>query len=147
MGAVGCSRSLCRGDAARHRWLPPCRHAHRGQVQDEPEPQRRGSRRRRKRPQKPTSRRRSGDGRGRLASSLAQPLSYCLAPSMGRGGGAVEQQLALARVLRERGRTLELAAGLLEATELVQEIGAYTRQQMIVLERRLVGQRVDKVEA
>src|ERR1700674_932709 len=60
---------------------------------------------------------------------------------------ALEEQFALARVLRERGRALELRAGLLGAAELGEEVASHARQQVIGSERGLRGQRIDELEA
>jgi hypothetical protein len=45
------------------------------------------------------------------------------------------------------GRALELRARLVEAAELGEEVAAHARQQVVALERRLRGQRVDELEA
>src|SRR6058998_4386697 len=74
-------------------------------------------------------------------------------PRLGRSraacarGGPLEQQLALARVSRERCRALELRAGLVEAAELGEEVAAHARQEVVSLERRLRGQLIDEREA
>jgi hypothetical protein len=49
-------------------------------------------------------------------------------------GGAVEQQLPFTFVAREPSRPLELGARLAEPPELLQEIAAHARQQVIGLE-------------
>src|SRR5262245_55163217 len=49
----------------------------------------------------------------------------------GAGGGALEQQLALASVARQRRGPLELGARLVEAAELGQELGADARQVVV----------------
>ena len=50
---------------------------------------------------------------------------------------ALEQQLALARVARERRGALELGARLVDAAELGEQVAAHARQQVVALERRL----------
>ena len=45
--------------------------------------------------------------------------------------GALEEQRALAPVLRERGGALELATRLVEASELGEKIGAHRRQEVV----------------
>src|SRR2546430_7709151 len=60
------------------------------------------------------------------------------------GGGALEQQAALARILRERRRTLKLAARFLVAAEPGEEIAAHARQQVIGTERALGLEPVDR---
>src|SRR5215813_162947 len=59
------------------------------------------------------------------------------------GCGALEEKLALAFIARERGGPLELGAGLLEATELAEEIAAHAGQEVVGFERRRRGQLVD----
>src|SRR6266849_437650 len=59
-------------------------------------------------------------------------------------GGTLEQQLALACVARERCRALELRTGLVEAAELSEEVAAHARQEVVVLEQGLGGQRIDE---
>ena len=63
------------------------------------------------------------------------------------GGRAREEQRALARVARERGGALELRPRLVDAAELREQVAAHARQQVVVPQRRLVGQRVDELEA
>ena len=63
------------------------------------------------------------------------------------GAGTLEQQLALAGVAGQRGGALELVARLLRAADLDEQVAAHARQEMIALERRLGGQRIDEVEA
>src|SRR3989442_11528802 len=48
--------------------------------------------------------------------------------------GAIQQQLALAGVARERCRALELCAGFVEAAELFQEVAAHARQEVVAPE-------------
>src|SRR5438067_12034541 len=62
------------------------------------------------------------------------------------GGRAIEEQLAFAGVARERCRALELDTRLVETAELGQEIAAHARQEVVGLEQRLGGQRVDEIE-
>src|SRR5437879_8701582 len=61
-----------------------------------------------------------------------------------RRGRAIEKELLLARVARERGRALELRARLVEAAELHEEVAAHGGQEMVVLESRLGGERIDE---
>src|SRR6266853_471311 len=61
-----------------------------------------------------------------------------------RRSGAIEQELALARVAGERRRALELRAGLLGAAEPHEEVPAHRRQEVIALESRLGSQRIDE---
>src|SRR5216684_2962425 len=67
--------------------------------------------------------------------------------SVRAGGGALEQELALARVARQRSRALALSTCLVEAVELGEEIATHGRQQVVALERRLRDQRVDERES
>src|SRR5262245_41201187 len=60
--------------------------------------------------------------------------------------GTRKEEVALACVARERRRTLALGAGLVEAAESSQQVAAHARQEMIVLQRRFLGQRVDQLE-
>src|SRR6266540_4172437 len=62
-------------------------------------------------------------------------------------GGALEQQLALASVSRERCRALELLTGLGETAESGEEIAAHGRQEVVPLEGRLRRQRIGELEA
>ena len=50
------------------------------------------------------------------------------------------------RLLRHPRRALELGARFLGAPELRQQIAAHARQQVVALQRRLVGERVDELE-
>src|SRR5919201_6830142 len=61
--------------------------------------------------------------------------------------GALEEQFALADVACERRRPLELRAGLVETAELGEEVAAHARQEVVALEQRLRGQRIDELEA
>src|SRR5919199_2816162 len=61
--------------------------------------------------------------------------------------GALEEQFALGDVARERRRPLELRAGLVETAEPGEEVAAHARQEVVALERRLRGQRIDELEA
>src|SRR5258708_7315845 len=63
-----------------------------------------------------------------------------------RRGGAVEEELALARVARERGRALELSARLVEAAELGEEVAAHGGQKVVAPENRLGGERIDELQ-
>src|SRR6267143_2849589 len=65
-------------------------------------------------------------------------------PEFMRCGRAIEEELLLARVARERGRALELRARLVEAAELHEEVAAHGGQEVIVLESRLGGERIDE---
>ena len=60
---------------------------------------------------------------------------------------AAEQQLALARVARERGGALELPRASSRRPSLAEQVAAHARQQVVARERGLVGQRVDQLEA
>src|SRR5437870_2143862 len=62
-------------------------------------------------------------------------------------GGALEQQLALPSVSGERCRALELVTRLVQAAELREQVAAHARQEVVALERRLRGQRIDQLEA
>src|SRR5580692_2392471 len=57
-------------------------------------------------------------------------------------GGAGEQQVAFARILRERGGAFVLGASFSEAAKLFEQIRADTRQQVILLHRGLIGNRI-----
>src|ERR1041384_6886798 len=59
---------------------------------------------------------------------------------------AVEQQFPLPLVARQLRRALELGARLAEPPQLLQEIAAHARQEMIGLEHRLRRQRIDDLE-
>jgi hypothetical protein len=61
--------------------------------------------------------------------------------------GALQEQFALAFVSRERGRALEFGAGLIKAAELFKEFTAHARQEVISLEGRFPGQRVNDLQA
>src|SRR5262249_46793946 len=56
-------------------------------------------------------------------------------------------QSPLALVASQRCRAFELGARLLVAAELDQEIAAHARQQMVVLECRLLADRIDEAQA
>src|SRR5207245_2132410 len=64
-------------------------------------------------------------------------------PRRGRHGaagarsGALQEQLALPRVARQRCRALKLRAGLVGAAELCEEVAAHARQEVGALKRRL----------
>ena len=82
-----------------------------------------------------------GRARGRprrVARRAASRCSGCYASApWADRAGAGQQQLALARVARERRRALELGARLVEAAELGQQVAAHARQQVVARERRL----------
>src|SRR5439155_512472 len=61
--------------------------------------------------------------------------------------GALDEQLTLAGVAGERGRALELRASFAEAAELLEEVPAHARQEVVALERRLRPQPVHELEA
>ena len=82
MGAVGCTRQLCRCHVARHRRLPLCHHAARRQVEDEPEPRGAGLERGRHRPQRARERRRSGDRRTGDAPECTAQLMFADKPAV-----------------------------------------------------------------
>ena len=58
-----------------------------------------------------------------------------------------DQQFTLASIAREPGCALELCARLVHAAELLEEIAADARQEVVVFERRLGSERVDEFEA
>src|SRR5688500_3152155 len=58
----------------------------------------------------------------------------------------LEQQCAFALVARQRRRALELGLCFAMSAELHQQIAAHARQQVIVLERRLLPDRIDEIE-
>src|SRR6185437_4584281 len=62
-------------------------------------------------------------------------------------GGAIQQEFALACVLREGCGALELRACLVEAAELGEEVAAHTRQEVVALKRWLRSQRIDQFQA
>jgi hypothetical protein len=61
--------------------------------------------------------------------------------------GSSPQKFALSHVLRKRRSALELGARLLVSAELLEEVAADGRQQVIRLQRRLVDKCVHKAEA
>src|SRR4029453_15216580 len=61
-------------------------------------------------------------------------------------GGALEEQLALASVSRERCSALELRPRFVDAPELCEEVGAHGGQEVVTRERPLRRQRVDELE-
>src|SRR5207248_3639779 len=61
-------------------------------------------------------------------------------------GGALEEEPLLPRILRERGGALELGAGLLESSQLDEQVAAHARKQVVARERRFRVQRVDQLE-
>src|SRR5437899_10946648 len=63
-----------------------------------------------------------------------------------RCGSAIEEELLLASVAGERGRALEFRAGLVEAAELHEEVAAHAGQEVVVLESRLGGERIDECQ-
>jgi hypothetical protein len=75
MGPVGCARQLYRCHAARYRRFPFCHHAARRQMEDEPEPRGHRSGGRRARPEHASGRRRSRDGRHRLAPDRVRQIA------------------------------------------------------------------------
>src|SRR5260370_15989588 len=64
----------------------------------------------------------------------------------GTFGGALEEQLALPSVSRERCGALELLPRLVEAAELCQKIAAHAGQEVVALKRRLRSQPIDELE-
>src|SRR5579885_1736561 len=62
------------------------------------------------------------------------------------GGGAVQEQGTVARVPRECGCALELGAGFVLAAKFQQQIRPDRGQQMVVLQRRFVYQRIGNLE-
>ena len=64
-----------------------------------------------------------------------------------RGRGAREQEIAFAGVAGESSRALELRTRYIEAAELGEQIGADCGQQVVGLQRRVVEQSVDDLEA
>src|SRR5260370_38197181 len=66
---------------------------------------------------------------------------------MARRAGAIEEELALARVTRERCRALELRARLVVAAELGEEVAAHGRQEVISPESRLGDEGIDERQA
>src|ERR1700687_5055019 len=60
--------------------------------------------------------------------------------------GALEQQLALTCVSRQRCRALKLHPSFIVTAEFREKVAADTRQEMIGLERRLGGQSVHKLQ-
>src|SRR5438552_17118930 len=85
---------------------------------------------------------RPADGRRAALKGCATSLGLLCASS-----GPLEKQLALARVARERCRTLELPTRLVYAADLSQEVAAHARQEVIVPKRRLRSERFDELEA
>src|SRR6266851_3231342 len=79
-----------------------------------------------------------------LSRCAARPDPLSSGPQRGR---ALEQQLPLAPVARERCGPLDLGPRLLEAAELGQQITAHARQQVIAPQRRLRSERVHQLEA
>src|SRR5204862_7623222 len=63
------------------------------------------------------------------------------------GGGALEQQAALARILRERRRTLKLAARFLVTAEPGEAIAAHARPPVVGTERALAPRPVRVLES
>src|SRR6266516_1739541 len=61
--------------------------------------------------------------------------------------GAFEEQGALAFVVGERCSTLELLTCLVQAAELGQEVAADAWQEVVTLQRRVRGERVDELQA
>jgi hypothetical protein len=61
--------------------------------------------------------------------------------------GAVEEQSAFSFVSGERCRSLELRPGLAQTSELGEEVAAHARQEVVVLERGLRGERIHELEA
>ena len=62
-------------------------------------------------------------------------------------GGAIEEQFVLPRVAGEQCGALEFHARLLEAPELLEEITAHARQQVVVLEEGVRCQSIDQIKA
>src|SRR5262245_65049009 len=80
------------------------------------------------------------DGRG-------PPLAVRRSRARRAGGGAVEEDGALACVAGQRGGALELGARLLVAAEPGQQVAADAGQEMVAAQLRPAGQRVDELEA
>src|SRR5438105_4982458 len=76
--------------------------------------------------------------------NIGEPLPHETALARGR---TLEQQLALARVAGERRGSLQLGACFIVPAELREQVAAYARQQVISLERRLIGELVDELES
>ena len=73
-------------------------------------------------------------GRG-ISSLRGCPL--LLPCRLAQANRTLQKQLALARVAGQRRRALELGARLVEPAELVEEVAAHARQQVVAFERRL----------
>ncbi len=81
--------------------------------------------------------------RGRIAREWRELRSR----RAGARGGAGEEQVALAGVLRQPGGALEFGAGFVEAAEFAEQVGADAGKQMVILQRGLVGDGVDDGES
>ena len=64
-----------------------------------------------------------------------------------RASHTLKQQFTLAGVARERGGALKLLARFFETPEFYEQIAAHARQEMIILEDRLRGERVDHLKS
>src|SRR6266446_1266904 len=58
-----------------------------------------------------------------------------------------DQQFPFTSVACEAGRALELCAGFVYTAELLEEVAAHARQEVVVFERRFGSERVDEFEA
>src|SRR5207237_5480531 len=80
-------------------------------------------------------------------ASLRKENSWSRESGLLESGDALLQEGALASVARERGRVLKLRPCLVHAAELDEKVAPHTRQEVVALERRLRGQRIDDLEA
>src|SRR5688572_13080986 len=80
------------------------------------------------------------------ARALRPVVPPALAGTARARGGPPEQELALARVARDRRRALELRARLLVPAEPREQVAADARQQVVALERSLGDELVDELE-
>src|SRR6266446_4809721 len=58
-----------------------------------------------------------------------------------------DQQFPFTSVACEAGRALELCARFVHAAELLEEVAAHARQEVVVFERRFGSERIDEFEA
>src|SRR4029078_4744347 len=63
------------------------------------------------------------------------------------GRGALEEQLTLRNVSGKRRRSLEFLLSLVEAAELGEQDAAHARQEVVALERALLAECIDELEA
>src|SRR5438046_2219497 len=92
---------------------------------------------------------RSGPGttvarRSAVASAFAVAAAFRSARARGRG---LEEQVALAGVLREGCRAVEFRPRFIRPTELLEQIAARARQELVRLERGFRRECVDELEA